>query len=99
MISWRFAVPTVLGAAALAAWITYGVFPISPPLIEENRRMPTVSEGTGSQDIASEDEMFAYQRAAAAILKRNPNAKASADELPLITGRIPLPKPRPLPRP
>ena len=107
MISWRFVVPAVLGAAAVAAWITYVVLPIPPNLIEANQQMPPASKSTSRQVSASssvqtpstEDDVTAYQRAAEAILKRAQNAKASADEPPLVAGRIPLPKRRPLPRP
>ena len=108
MIRWQFAVPIVLGAAAIAACITYVAIPSPPQPIEANQKMPpTVSEPAGRQDSglssvqtpSTEDGVTAYQRAAEAILKRAQNAKASADEPPLVTGRIPLPKRRPLPRP
>jgi hypothetical protein len=108
MISWRLAVPAVIAAAAVAGCITYFVSPAPPQLIEANQRMPpTIPKTTGRQDTASsnvqtpstEDDVTTYQRAAAAILKRAQNAKASADEPPLVTERIPLPRRRPLPRP
>jgi len=108
MIRWQFAVPIVLGAAALAACMTYFAFPSPPQPIEANQRIPPpVSKATGREDLklssvqtpGAEDGVTAYQRAAEAILKRAQNAKAAADEPPLITGRIPLPRPRPLPRP
>jgi hypothetical protein len=38
-----------------------------------------------------------FLQAAQAILKKEPNAQASADR-PTITGHIPLPKKRPIPR-
>ena len=108
MISWRFAVPAVIAAAAVAGCITYFVTPVPPQRIEIDQGMPpAVPEATGRpvsassnvQTPSTEDDVTAYQRAAAAILKREQNAKASADEPPLITERIPLPKRRPLPRP
>jgi len=107
MISWRLAVPAVIAAAAVAACMTYFVSPAPPQRIEADQMPPTVARATGRQDSPSssiqtpttEDDVTAYQRAAAAILKRAQNTKASADEPPLVTERIPLPKRRPLPRP
>jgi hypothetical protein len=108
MIGWGLAIPAVVAAAAVAGCITYFVAPAPPERIEADQRMPpTVPKATVRQDSASssvqtpspEDNITAYQRAAEAILKRAQNAKASADEPPLVTGRIPLPKRRPLPRP
>jgi hypothetical protein len=108
MISWRFAVPAVIAAPAVAACITYFASPAPPRRIEADQRMPqAVPEATGRQVSGSsnvqtpstEDDVTAYRRAASAILKRAQNAKASADEPPLVTERIPLPKRRPLPRP
>jgi hypothetical protein len=102
MISWRFAIPVVLAAAIVAGCITYMATPTQPQLIEADQRMqpPTVPKATGTiQPPSKEDDITAYQRAADAILKRAQNAKASADEPPLVTERIPLPKRRPLPRP
>ena len=106
MISWRFAVPAILVAAAAAGGITYFATPGPPQLIEAGQRsQTTVPKATDRPDSAvsrnvqpssREDDITAYQRAADAILKRAQNAKASADEL---TERIPLPKRRPLPRP
>jgi hypothetical protein len=108
MISWRLTVPAVLVAAAAAGCIAYFVTPAPPQLIEADQRSPpTVPSSTGhpdtgvstnSQPPTTEDDITAYQRAAEAILKRAQNAEASANE-PLFTGRIPLPKKRPLPRP
>ena len=108
MISWRFAVLTVLVAAAVAGCITYFATPAPPQPIEADQRSPpTAAIATARSDSgvsrniqppSTEDDITAYQRAADAILKRAQNAKASADE-PLFTGRIPLPKRRPVPRP
>jgi hypothetical protein len=108
MIGWRFAVLTVLLAAAVAGCITYFATPAPPQLVEADQRSrPTAPIATARPDSgvsrkiqppSAEDDITAYQRAAEAILKRAQNAKASADE-PLFTGRIPLPKRRPVPRP
>jgi hypothetical protein len=108
MISWRLAVPSILVAAAVAACITYFATPAPPQHIEADQRSsPTgsIAEAPGYSEVStniqppiSEDYITAYNRAAEAILKRAQNAKASADE-PLFTGRIPLPRKRPIPRP
>ena len=101
-------VPAVLVAAAVAGCITYFVSPDMPQRVTANQRLPpAVPSATGRsasevatnvQHPSTEDDVNAYQRAAQAILKRAQNAKASADE-PLFTGRIPLPRKRPIPRP
>jgi hypothetical protein len=108
MIGWRFAVLTVLLAAAVAGCINYFATPAPPQPIEADQQSPpTAPIATARPDSgvsrkiqppSAEDDITAYQRAAEAILKRAQNAKASADE-PLFTGRIPLPKRRPVPRP
>ena len=108
MISWRFAVLTVLVPVAAAGCITYFATPAPPRPIEADQRSPpTAAIATARSDSgvlrniqlpSTDDDITAYQRAAEAILKRAQNAKASADE-PLFTGRIPLPKRRPVPRP
>jgi hypothetical protein len=108
MTSLRLAVPTVLVAAALAGCITYFVAPAPPPPIEAGQRLPpTVPNVTGRppsgistniQRPNTEDHIDAFQRAADAILKRAQNATAAAGE-PLVTGPIPLPRRRPIPRP
>jgi hypothetical protein len=109
MISLRLAVPAVLAAAAVAGYFTYFVTP--PPPVEADQRLPpTVPDMTGpdtgsptnidQRPSAEEQAAAAFQRAAAAILRRAQYAQASAgtDEPP-ITGHIPLPKRRPIPRP
>jgi hypothetical protein len=113
MISLRFAIPAVLVAAAVAGCFTYFVTtPPSPPprVVEAVQRLPptvhdmTADAGTptniGQRPSAEEQAAAAFQRAAAAILKRAQYAQASAgtDEPP-ITGHIPLPKMSPIPRP
>jgi hypothetical protein len=106
MISLRLAVPAVLVAAAVAGRFTYFVTP--PPSVEADQRLPPTAPdmtgpdtGTptniGQRPSAEEQAAAAFQRAAAAILRRAQNAQASADEPP-ITGHIPLPKRRPIPR-
>jgi len=104
MISLRFAVPAILFAAAVAASITYFGIPVPPRPIEPDRRPPPplVPNVTARPDAGmsaniqrSSPDIDAFQRAAEAILK---NAKASAREPP-ITGPIPLPRKRPIPRP
>jgi len=107
MISWRLAVPAVLCAAAVAGCITYFFTPVPPQPIAADQpvplTLPNVTAGpdtgisTNAQPQSTEDDAIAFQQAAVAILKRAQNAKTSADE-PLATGRIPLPKKRPIPR-
>jgi hypothetical protein len=109
MINLRLVVAAVLVAAAVAGCITYFVTPAPPQLVEADQRMPlTLPSAKDRPDPAApaniqppstEGDIAAYQRAVEVILKRAQNAKASADEPPLITERIPLPKRRPLPRP
>jgi hypothetical protein len=110
MISFRLAVPAVFAACAVAGCFTY--FVTAPVLIEADKRSaPAASNLVGSDNKAStgidqpataEEEAAkkAYREAADAILRRLPNAQASAgaDEPP-ITGRIPLPKRRPMAAP
>jgi len=107
MISLRLAVPAFLVAAAVAGCFTYFVTPL-PPVEGDQRLPPTAPHMTGpdmgtptvidQRPSAEERATAAFQRAAAAILRRAENAQASADEPP-ITGHIPLPKRRPIPRP
>jgi hypothetical protein len=91
----------VLFAAAFAGCFTYYV--TSPPRVEaEQRLVPTPPDAVGSaagKPTKIGERAEDYERAAEAILKRLPDAQASArtDELPII-GRIPLPKRRPIPR-
>ena len=101
MIRWRIAIPVVLAAAVVAGCITYMATPVQPQRIETDQRMQALIVPKAPETIPppKEDDITAYQRAADAILSRAQNAKASADEPPLVTGRIPLPKSRPLPRP
>jgi hypothetical protein len=107
MISLRLAVPAFLVAAAVAGCFTYFVTPLSP--VEGDRGLPPTAAHMTGPDIgtptiidqrpsADERATAAFQRAVDAILTRAENAQASADEPP-ITGHIPLPKRRPIPRP
>jgi len=109
MISLREAIPAVLAAAAVAGCITYFSTPAPPQPVEADLRLPPPASNvvghpvsgmsTNVQRPHTEDHnIAAFERAAEAILKRAQNAKASADER-LFTGRIPLPRKRPIPRP
>jgi len=109
MIRLRLAVPAVLVAAVLAGCFTYFVTPLLR--IEADRQLPPATPDLKGPDLAiptnvghpgpsaEEQAAAAYQRAAAAILKKLPDARASAaiDEPP-IKGHIPLPTGRPIPR-
>jgi len=107
MTSLRLAVPAVLVAAAVAACFTYFVAP-PPPVETDGKSPPPARDMTGPKPTpanidqrlsAEERAAAAFSQAAAAILRQAPDARASAgtNELP-ITGHIPLPKSRPIPR-
>jgi len=108
MISLRLAALVVLVAGALAGCITYFVAPAPLQQVEADQRLPpTVPNVTGRPDSGistnirrptTDEHINAFERAAEAILKRAGDAKASADK-PLVSGPIPLPKPRPILRP
>ena len=108
MTSLRFAIPTVLVAAAVAGCITYFVTPAPPQQVEADQLLPpTVPNVTDRPDSGlstnirrptTDEHIDAFERAAEAILKRAQNAKASADK-PLVSGPIPLPQPGPILRP
>jgi hypothetical protein len=101
MISLRFAVSAVLVAAALAGCFTYFVPPrppvAPPPHLPE--KMPELRMGIPANVDPPKIQERAddFLQAAQAILKQEPNALASAEK-PTITGHIPLPKKRPIPR-
>jgi hypothetical protein len=102
MISLRLAVPVILLAAAVAGCFTYFVTP--PPPVEADQRLrptlPNVTPNIDYRPSAEEQAEAAFSRAASAILRRLPDAQASAGtNEPPITGRIPLPKRRPRPLP
>ena len=108
MISLRLAISAVLAAGAVAGCITYLVIP--PARVDDQQPPSTVPNLTGpgtrvstSPDLsqtAKERAAEAYRQAAEEILRRLPNLQASVgpDEQP-ITGRIPLPKRRPIAAP
>jgi hypothetical protein len=100
MISLRLAVPGILFAAAAAACFTYFVTP--PPEVEADQRLPLADKmpaaGTKARIDQHPEGADDFLQTARAILQQAPNALASADEPP-ITGHIPLPKKRPIPRP
>jgi hypothetical protein len=112
MVSLRLAVPMVIAAAVVAACFTYLVAPrIAPPSPVDAVRAPPIASGSAVQEAAvptrigrltsdEEKAVAAFQRAADVILKRAENLQAFAapNELP-ISGKVPLPKRRPLPRP
>ena len=109
MVTLRFAIPVVLAAAAIAGCLSYFVAPPAHMRLSDVRLPPVVLYSTGPNARAStgidqspnadEQAAAAYQKAAEEILRRAPNTRASAvsEELPM-TGRIPLPKKRPIAR-
>jgi hypothetical protein len=108
MIGMRLA-GAVLTAATLAGCFTYLVTSQPRQIEAEQRSAPVepVVAGTAAgtpaiigQHLAAEQQAAAaFEQAAKTILKRLPDAMAyaGADE-PQITGHIPLPKRRPIPR-
>jgi hypothetical protein len=109
MITFRLAVPAVLAAAAVAGCFIHFVT-LSARVERDPLMPPTMPNLTGSDTrtsasmdhapSAEEKAADAYREAAEAILRRAPNARASAgaDEPPS-TGRLPLPRRRPIARP
>ena len=100
MISLRFAVPAALVVAVLAGCFAYFVPPrppaAPPPQLPE--KMPELRMGIPtSVDRKAQETADDFLQAAQAILKKESNARASADKR-TITGHIPLPKKRPIPR-
>jgi hypothetical protein len=99
MISLRLAVLAALIAAAFAGSLTYFVTPIAR--VDADHRLPAIvpTKNIERHPTAEQQAATAFGRTAEAILKRLPDAQASAgaDEPP-ITGHIPLPKRRPIPR-
>ena len=101
MINLRLAVAAVLVAAALAACFTYFV-PLRPPVVPPPQlpeKVPELRMGIPANgDLPKAQERADdFLQAAQAILKKESNARASADKR-TITGHIPLPKKRPIPR-
>jgi hypothetical protein len=113
LVSLRLAIPIMLVAAVVAAGFTYLVALIAPPSpVEVDHRAPPTASSSSVRDTAvpmrigrpandEEKAVAAFQRAADEILKRAANLQASAaatGDLP-ISGKVPLPKRRPIPRP
>jgi hypothetical protein len=108
MIRLRFAALAILVAAAFAACFTYLVMPSAR--VDTDRRLPVtvpsltvrtepLAPDIGQHLAAEQQAAAAFERAAKTILNKLPEAMAyaGADESP-ITGHIPLPKRRPIPR-
>jgi hypothetical protein len=109
MISLRPAVLAVLIAAAFAGCLTYFVTPsprvdadpLLPATVPDRKSFPDAGAPTSTdhQRRSAEERASAFERAADAILKRASYAEAAASTgEPQITGHIPLPKRRPIPR-
>jgi hypothetical protein len=105
MISLRLAVPAVLVAAVVAGCFTYFVTPsprveadpLLPATVPDMKSLPDAGRPTSTDhQRRAEERASAFERAAEAILKRASYAEASASTA--ITGHIPLPKRRPIPR-
>ena len=114
MVTLRIAVPAILATAAVAGCLSYFIIITLPARFETDARLldvrlppaalyspPGAGASTQIDQPPNADELAAaaYQKAAEEILRRAPNSRASAfsDELPM-TGRIPLPKKRPIAR-
>ena len=112
MVTLRIAVPAILATAAAAGCFSYFVITTLPARFATDSRLldarlllysPGLSTRASTQvdqpPNADELAAAAYQKAAEGILRRAPNTRAFAysDELPM-TGRIPLPKKRPIAR-
>ena len=104
MIPLRLIVPAVLAASAATGCISYFVTPLAqvetderlPPTLP-NVISPTAGASTSIERTSEEEKAAAaFQQAAEAILRRAPNTRAS--DQPPITGHIPLPRRRPIPR-
>jgi len=80
MISLRLAVPVILVAAAVAGCFTYFMTP--PPPVEADQRLrptlPDVAPNIDRRPSSEEEAELAFRRAASAILRRLPDAQASA---------------------
>jgi hypothetical protein len=108
MIRLRLAVLAILTAAAFAGCLTYFVMPLAQ--LDTDHRLqasvPTftartepITRDAGWHMAAEEQAAAAFERAAKTILNRLPDTLAyAAADVPEITGRIPLPKRRPIPR-
>ena len=109
MIGPRVVISAVLSTAALAGCLAYLLRPpiasvkidmqSDPGKPQFGGPVATVSKGAETRPVENEKVASDYLAAAHAILRQAPAAHASAgaDEVP-ITGRIPLPRKRPIPR-
>jgi hypothetical protein len=109
MIGWYLVVSAVLTSAAVAGCITYLLsLPITSVDVDQRSYVNRLtlsgpdtanSKAAEKHPIENEKAAIAYLEVAQAILRRAPlaQASASADEL-RFTGRIPLPRKRPIPR-
>ena len=104
MIAWRLALAVVLPAATVAGCIIYLLAPF--PRVGADQRPPKLalsvpeteaSAGIAARLDAKEKDVATFEQAAKAILGSAADAMASVDEQP-ITGPIPLPRRRPIPR-
>jgi len=109
MIPLRYIIPAVLIAAAAAAYITHLVTPETK--VEADRRLPSIPHDVTSfyagalpsmdrSAVEEEKDAAEFLRAAQAILRRAPNTRASfvGTNDASLTGPIPLPRRRPIPR-
>jgi hypothetical protein len=110
MVGSHLIISAVITAAALAGCFAYLLRPpIASVAVDQQPHLGKItfsssddtmdSLGADRQLIENEKAATAYFEAAQAILRRAPTARASAsaEEIP-ITGRIPLPRKRPIPR-
>ena len=109
MVGSHLIISAVATAAALAGCFAYLLSPPIPSVaVDQQPHLGRLTigapdamalKGPDWQPVENEKAATAYLEAAQAILRRTTNsqASASADEIP-ITGRIPLPRKRPIPR-
>ena len=112
MISLRLAIPAVLVAAIVAGCITHFVIPV-PPQVETVRltalpppphppkpdwKAEVKAMTTVEQPSAKDKSVAAFEQAAEGILRRLPSSAAAFTNERAITGPIPLPRKRPIPR-
>jgi len=110
MVGSHLIIPAVVTAGALVGCFAYLLSPPIPsvPVVQQphlgkltlGAPDAMALNGPDWQPVENDKAATAYLEAAQAILRRAPTAQASAsaNEIP-ITGRIPLPRKRPIPRP
>ena len=108
MVGSHLIISAVATAAALAGCFAYLLSPPIPSVaVDQQPHLGKLTlgapdalalKGPDWQPVENDKAATAYLEAAQAILRRAAQASASADELP-VTGRIPLPRKRPIPRP